>query len=61
MKELIYQAILENLEIVNVACGGGDDTAIAIKQTHEDYFQDEKDKEREARLLTDIIANKIGI
>ena len=61
MKDLIYKTILDNLVVVNLACGGGDDTAIAIKQTHEDYTQDQKDIEREAKWLTEAIAEKLGI
>lgn len=59
MEEKIFKIIQDNLEIVNIACGGGDDTAIAIKHTHADYCLDKDDIKEEAKWLTNKIMEVI--
>ena len=60
MKKALYELILNELEIVHLADGGGDSTAIAIKHTTQDCSQDNEDIKRVADELATAMVDKIG-
>ena len=59
MQEIIYKLLLDKLEVVFVADGGGDSTAITIKDSTLDCCQNTGDIEAEAEILSHEIVVKL--